>query len=419
MNEHLDHRGRPRVVVTGVGLQTPAGAGLEAVWATLLAGRSVAATIERFDPSPLSVRFGCEIRDFDPVPYLGPKESRRVDRAAQLGYAAVRRRARRRRRPGRRPGSRWRHRRHRHRWAHHARGAGQDLHREGAGPGQPVLRPDDDGQRHRRDHRHPSRLDAARTSASRPRAPPARTRSAKAPGSSATGSADVVMAGGTECAITPPAVAAFARMGALSKRNDEPELASRPFDADRDGFVMGEGAGMVVLERADRAAARGARIYGEIAGYGTNSDAFHITAPSQGGAGAAACMQLAIDDAGLTRRRHRPRQRARHVDRAQRLRRGRGDPQGVRRRGAAGHVDQGRDRSPHRCGRRGRGDRRAAVRTHRAGAARPRTITGSATTSPRSTSCTASPATIAVAPALSNSFGFGGHNAALVLVPAP
>ena len=89
-------------------------------------------------------------------------------------------------------------------------------------------------------------------------------------------------------------------MGALSKRNDEPELASRPFDADRDGFVMGEGAGMVVLERADRAEARGARIYGEIAGYGTNTDAFHITAPSQGGAGAAACMQLALDDAGLT-----------------------------------------------------------------------------------------------------------------------
>src|SRR6187402_3031744 len=89
MTDFTDHRGRPRVVVTGVGLQTPAGAGLDAVWSTLLTGKSVAAPIQRFDPSPLAVRFGCEIRDFDPVPYLGPKDSRRVDRAAQLGFAAA------------------------------------------------------------------------------------------------------------------------------------------------------------------------------------------------------------------------------------------------------------------------------------------------------------------------------------------
>ena len=89
MTGNLDHRGRPRVVVTGMGLQTPAGAGLDAAWSTLLAGRSVAAPIKRFDPSPLSVRFGCEMIDFDPVPYLGPKESRRVDRAAQIGFAAA------------------------------------------------------------------------------------------------------------------------------------------------------------------------------------------------------------------------------------------------------------------------------------------------------------------------------------------
>ncbi len=89
MSEHLDHRGRPRVVVTGVGLQTPAGATLDTVWSTLLAGRSVAAPIRRFDASPLSVRFGCEFMDFDPVPYLGAKESRRVDRAAQMGFAAA------------------------------------------------------------------------------------------------------------------------------------------------------------------------------------------------------------------------------------------------------------------------------------------------------------------------------------------
>ena len=99
------------------------------------------------------------------------------------------------------------------------------------------------------------------------------------------GSADVVLAGGSEAAVTPIAIAAFARMGALSGRHDAPELASRPFDVDRDGFVIGEGAAFLVLERWDRAVARGARIYGEVAGYGRNADAYHITAPSPGGVG--------------------------------------------------------------------------------------------------------------------------------------
>src|SRR5262249_6579981 len=111
--------------------------------------------------------------------------------------------------------------------------------------------------------------------------------------------ADVVLAGGAECSLTPTAMGAFARMTALSTRNDDPARASRPFDAERDGFVMGEGAAALVLEAWDRAVARGARIYGEIVGYGRKSDASHITAPSPGGGGAAACMQLALDDAGL------------------------------------------------------------------------------------------------------------------------
>src|SRR6202142_3608224 len=100
--------------------------------------------------------------------------------------------------------------------------------------------------------------------------------------------------------MTPVAISAFARMTALSGRNDDPEHASRPFDAGRDGFVMGEGASALLLERWDRAVARGAHIYGEVVGYGRNADAYHITAPSPGGEGAAACMQLAIDDAGLS-----------------------------------------------------------------------------------------------------------------------
>jgi 3-oxoacyl-[acyl-carrier-protein] synthase II len=99
--------------------------------------------------------------------------------------------------------------------------------------------------------------------------------------------------------MTPTAISAFARMTALSGRNDDPEHASRPFDVARDGFVMGEGAAILILERWDRAVARGAKIYGEVAGYGRNADAYHITAPSPGGEGAAACMQLALDDAGI------------------------------------------------------------------------------------------------------------------------
>src|SRR5213078_2448094 len=113
------------------------------------------------------------------------------------------------------------------------------------------------------------------------------------------GAADVALAGGAEAAVTPVALAAFWRMGALSGRADDPTHASRPFDADRDGFVMGEGAAFLVLETLEGALARGTRIRGEILGYGLTCDAFHVTAPAPGGAGAAACMQLALDDAGL------------------------------------------------------------------------------------------------------------------------
>jgi 3-oxoacyl-[acyl-carrier-protein] synthase II len=113
------------------------------------------------------------------------------------------------------------------------------------------------------------------------------------------GSADVVLAGGSEAPISPIALVAFARMGALSARQDAPELASRPFDVDRDGFVIGEGGAFTVLERWDHAASRGARIWGEVAGYGRNADAYHVTAPAPGGAGAASCIQMALDDASL------------------------------------------------------------------------------------------------------------------------
>ena len=416
MSEHLDHRGRPRVVITGVGLQTPAGVGLDDVWAALLAGRSVAATIERFDASPLSVRFGCEMVSFDPEPYLGQKESRRVDRAAQMGFAAAADALA------------------------DAGDPGMDPARAGviAGTGigglitleEQVKTYMEKGP----DRVSPFFVPMMMANATAGiiaihlgwRGPNLCISTACAASANAIGEgarlirddlADVVMAGGTECAITPPAVAAFARMGALSKRNDEPELASRPFDADRDGFVMGEGAGMVVLERADRAEARGARIYGEIAGYGTNSDAFHITAPSQGGAGAAACMQLALDDAGITAEAighvnaHGTSTALNDAAEAEAIRKVFGDtaPPVTSTKGVTGHL----------IGAAGAVEALAALQAARTGLVPPTANhhrLGDDVPEIDVVHGEARP--VDPAPAISNSFGFGGHNASLVLVPA-
>ena len=113
------------------------------------------------------------------------------------------------------------------------------------------------------------------------------------------GAADIMLAGGTEACILPLALAGFGSMGAISARNDEPGRASRPFDAGRDGFVVSEGAALLVLEALDHALARGARVYGELLGYGSSADAYHITMPGEAGEGAAAAMRAALDDAGL------------------------------------------------------------------------------------------------------------------------
>lgn len=298
MSEELvDHRGRPRIVVTGMGIKCPAGTDLESAWATMRAGRSMAAPIDLFDASPLEVRFACEVHDFDPVDYFGPKEVRRQDRVTHLGFAAAADAL------------------------DHAGDLNADPERcavvaaTGVG-GLTTL----EENCHIFYERGPSRVSPFFVPMMMPNAtagvismrygftgPAFCVSTACAAGTNAIGegvrlirdgSADVVIAGGTE-AFTAVTVAAFARMGALSKRNDDPAHASRPFDVDRDGFVIAEGAAFLVLEPLARALARDATIHGEIAGYGRNSDAYHITAPSPGGAGAARCMQLALDDAGL------------------------------------------------------------------------------------------------------------------------
>lgn len=415
MTGALDHRGRPRVVVTGVGLQTPAGTGLDGVWPTLLVGRSVAAPITRFDPSSLSVRFGCEHREFDPVPYLGPKESRRVDRAAQIGFAA-------------------------------AVDALADAGDPGADPARcAVVAATGIGGLITLEEQVRIFLDKGPDRVSPFFVPMLMANAtagivaihfgwsgpnlcictACAAGANAIGeatrlirdgTADVAIAGGTECPITPPAVAAFARMGALSKRNDEPTLASRPFDADRDGFVIGEGAGFVVLERADRAEARGARIYGDLAGYGTNSDAFHITAPSQGGAGAAACMQLALDDAGLTGadirhvNAHGTSTELNDAAEAEAIRKVFGDtaPPVTSTKGVTGHL----------VGAAGAVEAIIALHSARTGIIPPTANHERLGDDLAEIDVVhGSPREVTPGAALSNSFGFGGHNATLVLVP--
>lgn len=296
----MSHQAR-RIAVTGMGAKTPAGTTIDEMWQTLVAARPTAAritTLGDYDVDALSVRIACEVPEFDPVPYLGPKESRRQDRAAQLGFAAA---------------------------ADAIAAAGElsvDPARVGVvvGTGIGGLR-SLEAQVETRVQSGPARVSpflvpmmmANATSAlvalqygyTGPNLTVATAcaASANAIGEAyrlvRDGSCDVVIAGGTESCITPTAIAAFARMTALSGRNDDPAAASRPFDADRDGFVMGEGAAFLVLEDWDRAVARGAVIVGEIAGYGRNCDAFHVTAPSPGGAGAAACMAAAIADAGI------------------------------------------------------------------------------------------------------------------------
>jgi 3-oxoacyl-[acyl-carrier-protein] synthase II len=292
-----------RVVVTGIGLRTPAGNDVDSFWSTIAAGRSTAAPIEGFDASEHPVKYACEVKDFDAQERFGFKEARRIDRAAQLGVAA----------------------------AGDAvvaalgsdgiAGVSIDPARAGvlAGTGVGGLHTLEE-QIALYGEKGPTRVSPLLVPMMMANAtaglvgiehgmtgPNLCIATACAAGANAIGeaarivregSADLMVAGGTEACATPVALAAFWRMGALSS-NPDPAAASRPFDADRDGFVMGEGAAFLVLEEREAALARGATILGEVLGYGRTCDAFHITAPADGGTGAVACMEAALVDAGI------------------------------------------------------------------------------------------------------------------------
>jgi len=407
---------RTRVAVTGMGVKTPAGCDLESYWATLLAGRSAAAPIRRFDASDMPVRFACEVADFDSNAYLEYKEARRTDRVAQLGFAAAADALADAGDPGADPAR-----------CGVVAGTGvgglitqeeqeQILFKSGPSRVSPFLVP----------------MMMANATAALVgmklgwRGPNFCVATACAAGSHALGegarlirdgSADVMLVGGAEAAVTPIAVASFGRMGALSGRNDEPELASRPFDAGRDGFVIGEGAAFLVLERWDRAVARGARIYGELAGYGRNADAYHITAPSPGGEGAAACMQLALADAGLEPsdighvNAHGTSTPLNDAAEAEALAKVFGQ--------AAVPVTSVKGSVGHLIGAAGAVEAVAAFLAIRDGVVPPTANFEQAEPELTPIDVVAgAPRKIAPAPVLSNSFGFGGHNATLVLRPA-
>jgi len=288
---------RRRVVVTGIGPVTPIGAGVEAFWDALLAGRSGITPIEHIDASQLPVKIAGEIHDFDPEAWMSPKEIKRTDRAVHFAIAASKLAWKDAGDPA----------------VDNARtgvmfstgigGLGSLLvqHKvfleKGADRVSPFMVP----------MLMPNAAAGHVAMAFGFTGPNECITTACAAGAHAVGDAyrvirdglaEICIAGGTDATILGLTLAGFAQMQALSRRNDDPAHASRPFDRDRDGFVLSEGAGALILEEAERAVARGARIYAELAGYGASADAYHITAPEPEGLGAIQSMQACLEDAG-------------------------------------------------------------------------------------------------------------------------
>jgi 3-oxoacyl-[acyl-carrier-protein] synthase II len=291
---------RRRVVITGLGLITPLGQGKDALWEGLTLPRRVIGPITRFDASGYSTRIAAEVKDFDPTQFMDRKDARRAARFIQFAIAAT------------------------HLALQDAQLAITDANREqigvliGSGIGGIDYM---DSQVRLLDRYGPDRIspflaammisDMASGMVSIHfgiKGPNLCAVTACSTGADAIGlatrliqygDAEVMLAGGSEAAIEPIGIAGFCAARAMSTRNDDPEHASRPFDAERDGFVMGEGAGVLVLESLEHAQARGARIYAEVLGYGMTADAYHITQPDPEGDGALRAMRKAIQDAGL------------------------------------------------------------------------------------------------------------------------
>ena len=289
-----------RVVVTGVGIITPLGIGVEKSWEGLLAGKSGIRRITQFDSSQFPTKIAGEVEGFNPEDYIEIKEIKKMDRFIQFAIAA----------------------------AHIAiedsglKISDDNAERVGVIVGSGI------GGLSSLERYHTVLMEKGPRKITPffipmliinlasgqisilfgAKGPNSAVATACATGSHAIGDAfkiiqrgdaDVMIAGGAESVITPLGIGGFNAMRALSTRNDEPEKASRPFDIDRDGFIMGEGAGIVILEGLENAMMRGAKIYAEIVGYGMTADAYHITAPSPGGEGAVRCMKMTLQDAGV------------------------------------------------------------------------------------------------------------------------
>jgi 3-oxoacyl-[acyl-carrier-protein] synthase II len=292
---------RKRVVITGLGCISPVGNDVKTTWENILAGKSGGTRITLYDPSEFKNQIAAEVKDFDPVEEFGVKESRRLDRFSQFALVAAQEALEdsalpinddNRDRIGAVIGT----------------GIGgittvqeQFGVLQESGPSRvspflvPLMLPDTAGG-----------MIAINLGI---RGPNLAVITACATGTNAIGEAaeiirrghaDAMFAGGTEAAIVPITMAGLGSMTALSARNDDPEHASRPFDKERDGFLMGEGAGVLMLESLEHAENRGAKILGEVTGYGVTNDAYHISAPAENGAGAARCMQMALQDAKMT-----------------------------------------------------------------------------------------------------------------------
>ncbi|HMO81974.1 MAG TPA: beta-ketoacyl-ACP synthase II [Pyrinomonadaceae bacterium] len=289
-----------RVVVTGLGLVTPVGNDVSATWSALMKGENGADYIKKFDAENFSVKFACEVKGFDPLNFLDKKEARRMGAFTHFALAAS---------------------------DEAMKHSGLKIDESNAEMvGTYISSGIGDFWAIEREHEKllksgPDRVSpffivsaivnlAAGNVSIRhgAKGPNSATATACSAGAHAIGDsfrliergdADAMICGGAESAITPMSVAGFASMRALSTRNDEPKRASRPFDAERDGFVIGEGAGIMILEELEFAKARGADILAEIVGYGMTGDAFHVTMPDESGSGAIRVMERAIKDAGI------------------------------------------------------------------------------------------------------------------------